>query len=240
MYCSLLSLLALSAALQGPGTPPGKGPTYPQPGSDIPGPFTVYNVTGPFKGEYHCPVCEHGLDPVVMIVVKGTELADEKAQKNLDYLITKLDNAVQKNTNIRLASFVVFLSDQLQDLARDDDVREDLARKLTDRFPSVAKTDVARDAVKAKLKEGQLANLDVTAVENALREINREKHVTLALDKQGKLPRYQIGDKTDVFILLYNKYRVVSVHQLSKEQLTEEKAKEILGEVAEKLGAKRS
>ena len=40
-------------------------------------------------------------------------------------------------------------------------------------------------------------------------------------------------------MLLYNRYRVATFHAMTKEQLTEDKAKEILGEVAEKLGARR-
>ena len=40
-------------------------------------------------------------------------------------------------------------------------------------------------------------------------------------------------------MILYNRYRVVSYHAFKGDQFTEEKAKQILGEVAEKLGAKR-
>jgi hypothetical protein len=35
-----------------------KSPTYPEPGSDIPGPFHAYNVTGRKKDRFHCLITE--------------------------------------------------------------------------------------------------------------------------------------------------------------------------------------
>ena len=45
--------------------------------------------------------------------------------------------------------------------------------------------------------------------------------------------------ESDIVVRLYQRYRVVSFHALKKDDLTEAKAKQILGEVAEKLGARR-
>ena len=71
MYCSLVSVLALSGVLALPtDNPRPAAPAYPQEGSDIPGPFSPYNISGRKKDHFHCLVCEHGLNPVVMVVVR--------------------------------------------------------------------------------------------------------------------------------------------------------------------------
>jgi hypothetical protein len=138
-----------------------------------------------------------------MVVVRGTEITEP-----LKFLLVKFDAAVEKNPNTRLASFAIFLTDQVKEIAAkdgdDDDKREELEKKLE---------DVQRDA--------------------------GLKRVTLALATKKMLEKYQIADTAEVVVLLYHRYRVVSHHSLTREQLTEEKAKEILGEVAEKLGARR-
>jgi hypothetical protein len=100
----------------------------PVPDSDIPGPFTVYNITGKHKGHYHCQVSENGLNPVVMVVVRGIEPQGD----GLKELLNKLDNAIDKNPTTRLAGFVVFLSNTLKDVAKDDKEREALEPKLED------------------------------------------------------------------------------------------------------------
>ena len=45
----------------------------PQPGQEIPGPFQPFNATGKRQGKFHCLVCEHGLDPTVMIFAPAAE-----------------------------------------------------------------------------------------------------------------------------------------------------------------------
>lgn len=123
---SSLLVLTLSWLPLAPAVRAG-GP-YPSPGSDIPGPFSAYNATGKFKGRYHCLVSEHGLNPVVMVVIRGAEVKEA----GLRNLLVKLDNAVDKNPVARLASFAVFLPDTIADVARDDDKRDEVETKLED------------------------------------------------------------------------------------------------------------
>src|SRR5207248_450746 len=85
---------------------------------------------GKKKGKYHCLVSEFGLNPVVMVVVRGVEDKDGGLQE----LLIKLDNLIDKNPNTRLASFAVFLSSTLKDVAREDDQREKLTKKIEDLF----------------------------------------------------------------------------------------------------------
>src|SRR5829696_10119475 len=120
MLGPLSGALIVSSALLLQDAPP-RAAAYPQPGSDIPGPFAAYNVTGRKKDYFHCLVSEHDLNPVVMVIVRGTEVPPA-----LKYLLGKLDNRVQKNPNVRLAGFAVFHSDRLENVARDDDLREGL------------------------------------------------------------------------------------------------------------------
>jgi len=189
---------------------PAKAPVFPEAGSDLPGPFYSFMATGKKKGKYHCLVTEHDLNPVVMVMVKGVEITEP-----LKYLLVKLDNAVDRNPNSRLASFFIFHSDKLKNLARDDILGnpegEEPKRKIREEMEKKIE-DIARDA-----------NL---------------KHITLALDITDRLLKYK-ADTADVVVLLYNRYRVVSFHALKKDALTEAKAKEILGEVAKDLGARR-
>ncbi len=174
-------------------------PTYPQAGSDVPGPFTSYMVTGKRKGKFHCLVTEHDLNPVVMVVARGTELTPARKR-----LLEKLDTAVHLNPNTRLAGFVVFVTDKLKDFARDDDIRDDLEKQIL---------DVQKDA-----------NL---------------KYLSLALTTKPQLQKYKIDDQADVFVLFYNRYRIIAAYTFTKDQLTEEKTREILNEVATSLGGRK-
>ena len=127
------------------------------PGSNIPGPFTVYNITGKHKGHYHCQVSENGLNPVVMIVVRGIEWKNSG-------LLTKLDGIIAKNPNARIASFVVFLSNTLKDVARDDKEREAIEPKLEDIGRSLKHLTICL-AEPAKLAAWKLnPDTDVTVV----------------------------------------------------------------------------
>ena len=95
----------------------------PQPGQEIPGPFQPFNATGKRQGKFHCLVCEHGLDPTVMIFAPATEPGAPVLK-----LLQELDKAVEKNKRSRFGAFAVFLSDEV----KADDPREALAAKVAD------------------------------------------------------------------------------------------------------------
>jgi hypothetical protein len=89
-----------------------------QPGDEIITIFEAVNVTGPYAGEPHCLVCEHGANPVAMIFAR-------KLSPSLARLISKLDAATAKHSDQQFGSFVVFLNEdedldtRLKDFARD-------------------------------------------------------------------------------------------------------------------------
>src|SRR5262249_25048667 len=93
--------------------------------ANLPGVFHPYNVTGPYKGHFHCPISEHGLEPMVMIFHKNVEF-----DAPLPDLLKKLDAAIEKNPDVRLGSFVVFLPDDLPELVGTNDENDDTRLKL--------------------------------------------------------------------------------------------------------------
>jgi hypothetical protein len=94
-------------------------------GSDLPGPFHPYNVTGPRAGRYHCLVTRTSLDPVVIIFLRDLDFTDP-----LQTLEVDLDNIIAKNPNMRLSSFTVVVSDELPKVVENDDKRDEMALKL--------------------------------------------------------------------------------------------------------------
>ncbi|HEX5106034.1 MAG TPA: hypothetical protein VFV87_19580, partial [Pirellulaceae bacterium] len=67
--------------------------------------FEPLNVTGPYAGEQHCLVCEMGLSPVAMVFAR-------EVNEPLVKLLAQLDKATEKNRDVELGSFVVFLSEK--------------------------------------------------------------------------------------------------------------------------------
>jgi hypothetical protein len=96
----------------------------PQPGQVLPGPMQSWNVTGEHAGSLHCLVCEYGLQPVVLVVAREPP----ERGGSLANLLKKLDEAVERHRDQRLASFVVFLSPDV----KQTDSRDALARRLGD------------------------------------------------------------------------------------------------------------
>ncbi len=203
MFRSLLSVLILGAVALAQDDPP---PTFPKPGSDIPGPFHVYNLTGNKKGKYHCLVSEFGLNPVVLVIVRGVEDKDGGLQE----LLVKLDNLIDKNPNTRLASFAVFLSSTLKDVAREDDQREKLTKKIEDIF-----------------KAGSGPKHIVLALDTP------KKLAKWPLDKDVIVVLYNEYRTLAVHNLTWEQLKPSEKDKLS------EKAKEILDDVRRKFGANR-
>jgi hypothetical protein len=94
-------------------------------GNNIPGPFHPFNVTGAQKGHFHCLVSQYDLDPVVMILTRDLDFSQP-----LKDLLSQLDTAIDKNPALRLRCFVVFISDELTNVAENDDKREELVKKI--------------------------------------------------------------------------------------------------------------
>lgn len=133
-----------------------------QPGKDeIGGSFHPFNVTGKdeHRNKFHSLVSEYGLNPVVLVFVRGTSPNPATAD-----LLQKLDTLVEKNDRLRLAAFVVFLSDDIKDLARDDDKREQEAKAVFERVKTLSHLAAALDVpadVRDAYKLGDKAEVTV-------------------------------------------------------------------------------
>ena len=90
---------------------------------DAPGAFNVKDVTGPSAGTSLCYRCKYGARPVVSVFVR--EVNDELAK-----LIKEVDTTVGKNSDKRMAAFVVVLAEdadkvvpQLEEIAKKNDIK---------------------------------------------------------------------------------------------------------------------
>jgi hypothetical protein len=194
---------------------------------DLPGPFRPYNITGrgvdrvngeirkfrnqdektrePDRGTFHCLVSEHGLNPVVMVLVRGTE----PGTALLD-LLKKLDEAVAKNQNARLAGFVVFLTE----------------RKVNDKIINLVENDDEREE-EAALVESRTKNAAL-------------KNMAVALDVFPTIQElYKLQDKAEVTVVIYNKLKVLSTLAFAKDELNEAGVQKVLDTLNAQLAALR-
>jgi hypothetical protein len=145
-----------------------------QPGKDeIGGPFLPYNVTGKEKhrGKFHSLVSEHGLDPVVLVFVRGVEPGDFVKD-----LLQKLDALAAKYEPLRLTVVAVFLTDDVKDLVKDDAKREEAAGKVMDTVGKLEHVAAALDVlpdVKDAYKLNDNAELTVMLYNKFRVETNR-------------------------------------------------------------------
>jgi hypothetical protein len=77
----------------------------PQVDEDVPGPFHPLNVTGVAAGKKNCLYCQNGNNPVAVVFAR--EVTPEVTK-----LIKKLDGCTAKNSECKMGSYVVFLSDK--------------------------------------------------------------------------------------------------------------------------------
>jgi hypothetical protein len=105
-----------------------KGPTFPEPGSSIPGPYHVRNITGPRKGYYHCLVCRNGLNPVAAVLVEPQKPDGAKEDWLADWvkdnladdaplckLFKKLSTVSEKNPDAFLGVYAIFFANKAEE-----------------------------------------------------------------------------------------------------------------------------
>lgn len=174
----------------------------------IPGSFQCWMVTGKLPGRYHSPVCEHGLNPVVLIFSRDIDEPD----KPLPTLLKKIDELIVKHPDARMGCCSILLNDGgfRAALEGEDKEGEDFSKKL-------ANTSKIKDELEAKLKE-----IDKTA---------EFKRVTLGLDSPAGPKDYQLDPEGQVTVLLYNKQVIRGRLVFKKEEFTEQAAAKVLKEV---------
>jgi hypothetical protein len=97
----------------------------PEVGKDLPGPFHPFNVTGKEAGSFHCVVCTKGLEPVVLVFVRGSTFSDE-----LKKFLGQLDEAIAKDPKARISAAAIFLFDDLKNVVTDNESRAKYAEMV--------------------------------------------------------------------------------------------------------------
>ena len=186
-----------------------KPPDFPAPGSEIPGPFHVLNVTGPKvgsrEGRYHSLVVRYGLSPVVAVFVRpqASGASIEEWVKNLDdgqplaTLLKKVDQVKVENPDAIVGAFAVYTAD----------------------------TNTEEEQLKNKLKSlPEKLGLEymVQAVADDIRQKGME---AWKIKAEG-------GAEAEVSVVLYHKHKVVQVWTFTKDKpLTEKDAATIAAEL---------
>jgi hypothetical protein len=145
-------------------------------GQDLPGSFHPYNVNGPSKGRYHCPVTEYGLDPAVMLVTR--DLVGNAAFKDL---LKKIDAAITNNPSVRLHGFVAVLTEDLPKVVEEDDKREEVAR----RYEKLAEELALKNVVLCLASKADLEKYGLQE-NNALTVVLYHKYKILASQAVGR------------------------------------------------------
>jgi hypothetical protein len=105
----------------------------PEVGKDLPGPFHPFNVTGKEAGNFHCVVCTKGLEPVVLVFIRGSTFSDE-----LKKFLGQLDEAIAKDPKSRISAAAIFLFDDLKNVVTDNENRAKYA-ELVEKLKNDAK-----------------------------------------------------------------------------------------------------
>jgi hypothetical protein len=177
---SLASALLVSAVFAAETVKSG-----PQLDEDVPGPFHPFNVTGSAAGKKNCLYCQNGSNPVAVVFAR--EATPEVAK-----LIKKLDQCTAKNSDCRMGSYVVFLSDKegldkdLKEMADKAELKKIVLSIDNPAGPQEYK--ISKDAevtvllytkhiVKANhaFKKGELKDKDIEAIVKELPKILPEK-----------------------------------------------------------------
>jgi hypothetical protein len=77
---------------------------------DTPGAFNVKDITGPNKGKSLCYRCNYGSRPVVSVFAR-------EVTPDLAKLIQEVDKVVEKNSDKKMAAFVVVLAEDADKVA---------------------------------------------------------------------------------------------------------------------------
>lgn len=185
-----------------------------QVGEVLPGPFDSFNINGTKgKGRQHCLVCQHGLNPVVMVFAR--EPAEGK-DAPLTSLLAKLDEAVSRHGEDHyLGSFVVFLSPDAQNSATNT------AEKDTKKIADEA---IARDALIKRLED----------------RAEKVKNVVIACYPAEGPKGYNVNPKTEVTVLFYIKHKVLANFTFAEGKLTEADVDRIVKTVDDTFAKKKT
>lgn len=105
-FAASIGPLLVAAALVAADEPPASK------GQPMPGPFQAWTVNGSRPGKYHCPVCERGLRPGVLVLSRSLPAPTDP----LAQLLAGLEKLVADRKDARLGAAAIFpvLKDEIQ------------------------------------------------------------------------------------------------------------------------------
>jgi hypothetical protein len=177
----------------------------PPAGKELPGPIQAWMILGKRVNRYHCPVCEYGLNPAVLIFAREVEEAD----KPIGQLLKKIDASITAHPDARMGCTLVYLEDGgFREVV--DNEAENLAKQLAD----AAKI---RDEVQDKLLK--------LAADAEL------KNVQMGLFAKEGPKNYELAEMAQYTILVCNRQQVLANYAFAADHLTEKDVDRIAGEV---------
>lgn len=172
-----------------------------------PGSFQVLSVTGLRPGKYHCPVCEFGLHPTVLVF---TRAEPDKLGPALTDLLKKLDAIIAGHPEAQPGCCVIFMND--------GGYREALETKTA----GLAAATEMREALEAKVRD--------------LAKANTLEHITLSLGTADGPEGYGLDQKNETTVLLRHlQENVGRPYDFEKDKLTEADVEKIVKDVEAKV-----
>ena len=199
-----------------------------KPGDKIPGAFQTLSVTLPpstlkpiaQSGRYHCPVCEFGLNPAVLVFAKQPDSPEDAAKTaSLTGLLKKLDAVIGKHPDALAGASAIFGDGgYLKQLLADLDDATGISVPVKD--VDFTKAIEFKEKAEARLKE--------------LAKAAEFKHFGLSL---GLPESYPIPANNDVRVLFYYKHEVIFDEAFARDKLTDAAIEKIVKTIDEKLTA---
>lgn len=225
---SLVVLLAADDLKSGPQ------PGEPDKPNKLPGSFQALNVVGLRAGRFHCPVVEHGLNPVVLVFSR--QEPPEDMDKPLAKLIKQLDEAVGKHRDLhRLGAAVVFLKgDYRKSLEVKLEEPEEIIEYLKEKDPQKAKEKEPKKLL-AFIKEADTKDLMVKKIQDLGKGL-AVQHLALSLDSDAGPENWAVHKDADVTVVMYLRHNVLANFAYTADKaLTEEDLKVIMATLVDKL-----
>lgn len=184
----------------------------PQVGARLPtalGPPAPLNINGKHAGRHHCLVCQHDVNPAIMVFVREPAEGKDEA---LAGLLKKLDEAVERHQKKNLGAFVIVLSPAAHNSGTNPQEVD------TDK---IIEETAAREALLARLKPS----------------VDGLKHVAVAIFPKEGPKDYQLAAKADITLIFYERFKVLANAAFVEGQFQAKELEAILKKVDDTLGA---
>lgn len=191
----------------------------PQKGEILPGPCEVLNFNGRGKDRYHCPVCEFGPDPVLLVFVHEPDSDDPYSswlfQKNstLNMLIERMEGAAKEHQEFKFHGVVIFLSDAAIKPAAEP-ASDDSGKLVEEKLVVEGKKRIELyDRLKARASE---------------------RNAVIVACTTAKGPeKYNINPKAEITMVFYRELKVLENYVFAEDEMAEADVEKIMKKIEE-------